>query len=412
MAKGIGFLGNMRGKIGNMVAYSLKNSNNKETQGFRVYQPNVANPQSDAQMAQRVKLAAANTLYRSLKRIIDRGYEGVEYGDASRKKFMSLALGRDFTGPYLYKGSIDVVPIEGVPISIGSLPSLAMDSIDYSARDFYISGLEHTENADINFSTVAEFSNSVIQFNPWLQEGDQITIVGLYEFITPFSRNVIPAIRSLYLNTGDDTSLGSLGIVIMSTQVDGNGIYFASISNVVAQGMLGGYIIVSRDGADGKTHLRSTAYPALTDRLVANYYHRNETAAVYESYRASQSTSNNDWPVDDANAPSFEPVEPITELAVTLQNGNTATITGFSIGQYTDANNTNITLVVRGTTASGNIAFVRSEGENTTILLSNNGTKTCVWSPASYGTAAAATSAVLTDEIKTFLRQQGYTLPS
>lgn len=410
MAKGIGFLGNMRGKIGNMVAYSLKNSNNKETQGFRVYQPNVANPQSDAQMAQRVKLAAANTLYRSLKRIIDRGYEGVEYGDASRKKFMSLALGRDFTGPYLYKGSIDVVPIEGVPISIGSLPSLAMENIDYGAKDFTIAGLERSDETQIAFSTVGDLASNFIGSNPWLQEGDQITFVGLYEFITPFSRNVIPAIRSIYLNTSDDTTLESLGIAIFGSQ--GDTIYSAALSNVVAQGMLGGYIIVSRDGADGKTHLRSTAYPALTDRLVANYYHRNETAAVYESYRASQSTSNNDWPVDDANAPSFEPVEPITELAVTLQNGNTATITGFSIGQYTDANNTNITLVVRGTTASGNIAFVRSEGENTTILLSNNGSKTCVWSPASYGTAKAATSAVLTDEIKTFLRQQGYTLPS
>lgn len=412
MAKGIGFLGNMRGKIGNMVAYSLKNSNNKETQGFRVYQPNVANPQSDAQMAQRVKLAAANTLYRSLKRIIDRGYEGVEYGDASRKKFMSLALGRDFTGPYLYKGSIDVVPIEGVPISIGSLPSLAMGSISPSAMDFFISGLEAGGSAG-SFNTVGALSSDMLNINPWLQEGDQITFVGLYEFITPFSRNVIPAIRSFYLNRSDESNLSSVGISVSMTMADGNvEAYLCSLLGVIAHGMLGGYIIVSRDGADGKTHLRSTAYPALTDRLVSEYYHRNETAAVYESYRASQSTSNNDWPVDDANAPSFEPVEPITELAVTLQNGNTATITGFSIGQYTDANNTNITLVVRGTTASGNIAFVRSEGEDTTILLSNNGTKTCVWSPASYGTAKAATSAVLTDEIKTFLRQQGYTLPS
>ena len=51
--------GNKKGKIGNSIYYTIKNSNNKVTQGERIYQPNVTNPQSESQRAQRMKLKPA-----------------------------------------------------------------------------------------------------------------------------------------------------------------------------------------------------------------------------------------------------------------------------------------------------------------------------------------------------------------
>ena len=84
MAKGVGLIGNFKGKVGNTVGYSLKDSNNKQTQGIRVYQPVVRNPKTYAQAEQRMKLAPINATYRALKMIIDRGQEGLAYGNKSR----------------------------------------------------------------------------------------------------------------------------------------------------------------------------------------------------------------------------------------------------------------------------------------------------------------------------------------
>ena len=81
MAKGIGLIGNFRGKVGNMVGYNLKDSNNKQTQGVRVYQPVVKNPKTYAQAEQRAKLSPINATYRALKPIIDRGQESKAYGN-------------------------------------------------------------------------------------------------------------------------------------------------------------------------------------------------------------------------------------------------------------------------------------------------------------------------------------------
>ena len=92
MAKGIGLIGNFRGKVGNMVGYNLKDSNNKQTQGVRVYQPVVKNPKTYGQAEQRAKLAPINATYRALKAIIDRGQEGKAYGNKSRLAWLSAAM--------------------------------------------------------------------------------------------------------------------------------------------------------------------------------------------------------------------------------------------------------------------------------------------------------------------------------
>ena len=73
MAKGIGLIGNFKGKVGNTVGYKLTASNNGQTQGIRVYQPIVKNPKSAGQAEQRAKLLAVNATYRALKKVIDRG---------------------------------------------------------------------------------------------------------------------------------------------------------------------------------------------------------------------------------------------------------------------------------------------------------------------------------------------------
>ena len=92
MAKGPLFISTFTGKIGNVVGYNLKLSNDKVVQATRVYQPNVANPKTEPQAIQRMKLAPAVNFYRQLSRILDNAWQGQKYGNRSRQYFMSLAL--------------------------------------------------------------------------------------------------------------------------------------------------------------------------------------------------------------------------------------------------------------------------------------------------------------------------------
>ena len=96
MAKGIGLVGNFKGKVGNMVGYKLSDSNTGNTQGIRVYQPIVRNPKTSAQAEQRAKLAPINATYRALKMVIDRGNESKPYGNASRIAWLKKALYSNF----------------------------------------------------------------------------------------------------------------------------------------------------------------------------------------------------------------------------------------------------------------------------------------------------------------------------
>ena len=105
MAKGIGLIGNFKGKVGNMVGYKLTDSNSGNTQGIRVYQPIVKNPKTAAQAEQRAKLAPINATYRALKMVIDRGNEGLPYGNKSRLAWLKQAFKAEHM-PWIEKGSV------------------------------------------------------------------------------------------------------------------------------------------------------------------------------------------------------------------------------------------------------------------------------------------------------------------
>lgn len=308
MAKGIGFLGNMRGKIGNMVAYSLKNSNNKETQGFRVYQPNVANPQSDAQMLQRIKMTAVNNMYRALKPIIDRGFEGVEYGNKSRQQFMSYAMGREFNGPYLFKGSIDAVPLDGIPISSGSIPAVSV--LGTTTNGLY-SSLLYTTEYDHGTATISALSATLLADNPTLQDHDQITFIAFVQ--QGIGRVSMYAIyESIELDTTSSTPVTEvMSKFVLSRFYDIN--VPAAIDGLLGFGVqglptasvvVGGAVIISRAGSND-THLRSIAVPYIDERVFTNFYNLNQLQLVVSSYRKTENAENTDWPTEATRGSSI-----------------------------------------------------------------------------------------------------------
>lgn len=303
MAKGVGLIGNVSGKLGNTVGYTIKNSRTKETQGWRIYQPNVKNPQTYGQMTQRVKMTAINNFYRALRTTIQRGFEGVQYGDPSRRAWLKMAMGREFEGPYLPKGSKVAVPIVGIPVTVGSLNGLTL-AWNSQQRGFAVSGLYSS------FSTVAELSQALISRG--YMSGDQVTIV----FAFPLGESYGYTTVEFYLDTTDATVLSSLGVVFSASTGQ---TYLSNPSNTAVAAL----IAISRDG-DG-SHLRSTSYFAISPSVTQAWYNITNYDDVVSTYLKG-SSSTTDWqltPTRGAGGQTSTSVETI------LKDGNTVTVTGW-----------------------------------------------------------------------------------
>lgn len=285
MAKG-SFLGVKRGKLGDAVGYNVTNSNDKDKQGWRVYQPVVSNPQTDAQIDQRVKLQAVNNLYRALKPIIQRGWENHKYGDDSRRAFLKLALGASFEGPYIEKGSTLAVPIKNVPIMYGSLSPVQVECDD--AEIWFMNVIVPSGDP----RTVGDISQLFID-NALALEGDQITIVlgSLTELGLVSYRTI-----SFYVSPSDDrTCYDALGVGVTTHEFEG------TIRLVIDDVQGGNFSLddccalcsVSRDGDN--VNLRSYAEFAMSEAF-ENYFYGNaatKKAAAKQSYRRTTSANTN-----------------------------------------------------------------------------------------------------------------------
>ena len=271
MAKGIGLIGNFKGKVGNTVGYKLTASNNGQTQGIRVYQPIVKNPKTAAQAEQRAKLLAVNATYRALKMVIDRGNEGLPYGNKSRLAWLKGALKAE-NMPWLVKGATPDFPVI-CQLTKGSLPSVAF-SVTEDSMDISCPGLE----ASASVSTVGGVSTALMAGYSFMKAGDQITVV----LIGNDSGTISATVFSFVLDKTSTTAISGFQAEAGSLKIADTVPFFA------------GAVIVSREGANGE-HLRSTTSLAIDQSYLATApYNEASKAAAIASYRAS-AAANSDW---------------------------------------------------------------------------------------------------------------------
>lgn len=282
MAKSHGFHGVFSGKVGGNVYF--RNKASKMKQGVRSYVANPTNPKSLSQAEQRMRMAPAVNCYRALKEIIDRGFQGRQYGNESRLRFLSLAMKRE-GGPYLMKGNKSFVP-GTFQISEGSLiPSLinevgaaryTLEKEQGYLRSDLFAGPRNMDD------TIAYVSNTLIQNNTDVQQGDQFTFV----FIgTNFNVHV----ASFIVDVNDKKNTSEYGLYIR--HADTQTWYFSTqLSDCIA-----GAIIQSREGENGQ-HLRSNAtlFVDITKAAVAPFYTEAARVDAIASYMASASSV--DWP--------------------------------------------------------------------------------------------------------------------
>ena len=285
-------MGLWKGKKGSSVFYKIWNSNNKEKQGIREYQPEVRNPQTDYQADQRMKMLPAQLIKGALRDIVSRSFQGIAYGSKSRLEFMKYAL-RAETYPYPPKGFTEPVPGEYL-ISRGTIQQVgcAYNSVN---EDFTTTLIFTISMDDI---TVAAFSTEILTRNNFLKEGDQLTFVGCFYGPTAEANPFYNwAYWSMVLDTQNGERVGDLkgsDTVLIGLDSDVNRITLSSaVDNICAAG-----VIVSRQGEDG-LYLRSNCTLAIDEQTLAIWFAEETRAGTRASYQTGQTRSFYDWPVEE-----------------------------------------------------------------------------------------------------------------
>lgn len=271
MAKAIGLIGNFKGKVGNMVGYQIPDSNTGNTQGIRVYQPVVKNPKTSAQAEQRAKLAPINATYRALKSIIDRGNEGLPYGNKSRLAWLKSAFKAE-NMPWFQKGVFCDFPV-GCQLTKGSLQSLLVSMAD---QNLIIAANGVTTDTPV--ATVGGLTTALKSAYSFLKDGDQLTFV-------------------IADNASNRCDFSVFSIILNSTSTDAIADFTAATGQIIyeASDVIGAFaVIVSREGESGQ-HLRSTERLTIPAAVLAEspYLPADKTDAI-ASYMASAAGST-DW---------------------------------------------------------------------------------------------------------------------
>lgn len=219
-----GAFGFLRKSIGS-VTYRTSTSalDGKKRQVASLKPTRVKNPNTVAQILQRMKMAPAAKFFDALSGILDHSWEGVPYGAKSRLEFMRRAMKND-AAVYVPYGYNKVAPGE-YEISSGSLQSLPWRKITEREGEASTK-LFQTDDAltQLNVNNLANYGVVV---------GDQITLVamvangGVYDVLT--SRLIVGVGNNWDNPTDDPIQLYDEGLQI---GLDG----VAAIAFIVSRG--------------------------------------------------------------------------------------------------------------------------------------------------------------------------------
>lgn len=285
MAKATGLTGNFKGKVGNIVGYQLKNSNNKVTLGVRTYVAEVSNPKTELQAIQRMKMAPAINFYRQLQEILDNAWQGTKYGTKSRQYFMSLAMKQSTGIPFLEKGDKKFYPGE-YPVAVGSIPSV---QATFASESSIKTSLVLSEEV----ITLGELSADLIANNAQVRNGDKLTFIAVK---VNASGEHIPFYGSINLDTASTTNL----VDVQPSFIDD---LKPSAKNLqvlfkvnTGENLVAAAVIISRLDTTGVTPQwqRSNATMVCSDTYKADMMGATKYAAAIASYMASGNYSS-DW---------------------------------------------------------------------------------------------------------------------
>ena len=283
MAKARQALSMWKGRAGGVV-YSVLNGN----QIMRSAPASVSNPKSDAQVAQRMKLAPAQNFYKQLEALVSLGFashtfQGKKYGNANRLRFLQLAMMNN-QGPYVPKDTMDFIPFD-YQVSEGSLPA-------FTGRMYLY---EDTARLNEIADAIADVTITAENVEQWANAfgcnvGDQISILTV-DLVNGY---YIPRVVRFLVQAGVDFNELANDYDISLWLPTGKTLATASFGSILIKGE-GEAIcaVLSRQQANGE-FLRSSEYMHISTAIREKYYTPAALDAALRSYQDVKSANSTD----------------------------------------------------------------------------------------------------------------------
>lgn len=225
-----GAWGFLRGSIGSVTYSTRKTSSGKREQIARQKAEQVNNPNSVAQILQRMKLGPAQRFYDAFETVVAKGilshaFEAVPYGSASRQYFLSKAM-KEESAVFVPKGVDFFVPGEYLVSegSIASMPYFNQLTEQEAAQNNLICDFNDGQLTQAEIDTYADMG-----FEP----GTQLTLIGAKAIANgryePFATRIIMTAG----NTPDDAvnvQLYDDGVIVVGDET------IAAVAFIVSKG--------------------------------------------------------------------------------------------------------------------------------------------------------------------------------
>lgn len=306
--------GYIRKKVGDKVYYTNQNVSGKVKQVWRAYQSEVANPKTARQSNQRSLFVAAKNFRRGFESLLNHSWQGKKYGVQSLNRFSQLVLankGANYPGFFLQpKNSQKFIP-QPWPLSTGSIAGAPVPTL-----------LDNTTKTGISLqnqqpSTFGELSQSIIDANSALKDGDMITICivladdlskgTLATFIPVYDRIVLDVTSSTPVDPEEPVNMdgGVLKLLLEEYSVF-NSISVSAVNynDFLAHAAIG--VIVSRRSTSGNSWERSTSTMVVAS-AVADAFNNTEYVNNCIATFMDESMLTSDWYLNQVGQDTTNP---------------------------------------------------------------------------------------------------------
>ena len=302
MARAVGLGSQFRGKLGSMVGYLTKNRRGRYEQSVKAYQPVVSNPQTYAQALARLPLGPTQRFYNALSTVIQRGFEGIAYGEPSKAEFLSINLS-NFRGPYCTRDYVYPCPGRFL-VSRGSLSGIGILNMVDEVSDPFVTFKVFMPD-DNHPSTMGELWQKVLASNSKFYVGEQWTFIGCFQQEEQFQYYV----KSWYIDPTD------VSVDVEFNSVRTSGQFYLQL-DAFDDGIEGALVAACmiRSAAYGKTgYLRSTTYMDINPAF-PQFLDDAALRAAVASYMAEDANPD-DW--QDDPTPEYQQVAYLVMVDVT-----------------------------------------------------------------------------------------------
>lgn len=244
----------------------------------------VANPRTLAQMEQRTKWANLVNFYRANAGWMKYAYETKKSNQSEYNKFMSLNVPN--ARIYLPKSiaSQGGCVVDAYTMTQGSLASV---EFTYQASKWKTNIYLPADFTLSQLSTVGEVSAALIQMNPALREGDQISFVRLTQQVNSNSGVPFVVVRKyeVILNSNDFRPFYDFMPIDYIVQVTAGGTSQLAVND---SGNAGGFLVILSRTIAGKTYVSSQdIVVANNSALIEQYSSAAAQQAAIDSYGES-----------------------------------------------------------------------------------------------------------------------------